>query len=157
MSTSTITRRSEEERIAELEQKIAAIKARAARAKAKKDPALRHMHAAVRAIDQALAASSDHATREALGEARSTLAACLALTGAAPRGTLVPQPRRAAAAISEEALLSHVRQHPGQRGEEIARVFGTDTASVRPVMKGLIQKGLVRAEGQARATSYAAN
>lgn len=131
LDAATRARRSEEERIVQLEKQIAAIKARAARKLVRKDPALRHIHASVKAIDKALAASEDHATRQALGEARSTLAACLALSGVAPkadRGTLVPQPRRAAAAISEEALLSHVRQHPGQRGEEIARALGTESA-----------------------------
>jgi hypothetical protein len=144
--------RSEEVRIKALEAQIAALKARAARKLVKKDPALRHIHAAVKSIDKALSASGDHATRQALSEARNTLAACLALSN----GTLVPQPRRSAAGVSEDVLLSHVRTHPGQRGEEIAKAMGTEAATVRPVMKRLIEAGRVRAQGRARAMSYSA-
>ena len=42
------------------------------------------------------------------------------------------------------------------RGELIAQALGTDTASVRPVMKRLIQSGRVKVAGKARATSYSA-
>jgi predicted transcriptional regulator len=69
---------------------------------------------------------------------------------------LVPQARRSAGAVSEDALLSHVRTNPGQRGEEIAKAMGTEAATVRPVMKRLIEAGRVRAQGRARAMSYAA-
>jgi hypothetical protein len=151
-----VARRSDEDRIKALEARIEALKQRKARRQRRRDPALKQMHAAVRSIDQALAASADHAVREALGEARTTLAACLALTSATPRGTLVPQARRGAGGVTEDALLAHVRAHPGQRGEEIASVLGTDTGTVRPVMKRLIQAGRVRTAGQARAMSYAA-
>ena len=148
--------RSAEDRIRALEAQIDALKQRKARKQQHRDPALKQMHAAVRSIDKALAASTDHAAREALGEARTTLMACLAMTGSAPKGTLAPQIRRAAGAVSEDVLLAHVRSHPGQRGEQIAGAFGTDTATVRPVMKRLIQAGRVRTAGQARAMSYAA-
>jgi hypothetical protein len=148
--------RPEQERIEVLEAEIERLKQRKARKQQHRDPALKQMQAAVRSIDKALAASSDHATRAALGEARTTLAACLALTSATPRGTLVPQATRAAGGVSQEALLSYVRTNPGQRGEQIAGAFGTDTATVRPVMKRLIQAGRVRTSGQARAMSYAA-
>jgi hypothetical protein len=146
--------RSAEERIRALEAQIEALKQRKARKQLHRDPALKQMHSAVRSIDKALAVSSDHALREALGEARTTLSACLALTGGMPKATLVPQARRIPGAVSEEALLSYVRTNPGHRGEQIAGALGTDSASVRPVMKRLIQAGKVRTAGQARAMSY---
>src|ERR1043165_7938827 len=152
----TRTRRTEDERIAELEKKIAAIKAKAARAKIKKDPALKHINAAVKAIDKAHSASEDHATRQALGEARATLSACLTLNGSAPKGMLVPQPRRSSAGVSAEALLEHLRAHPGQRGEQIAADLGTDTKAMRPVMQRLIAEKKVKTQGQRRGMSYAA-
>ena len=151
-------RRSDEDRIRELEAQIEALKQRKARKQQHRDPALKQMHAAVRSIDKAMGTSSDHAVREALGEARNTLTACLALVGAASKGMIVPAPRRATAVagISEEALLSYVRTNPGHRGEQIAVALGTDAATIRPLMKRLIQAGKVRTAGQARAMSYAA-
>jgi hypothetical protein len=149
--------RSEEVRIKALEAQIAVIKARVARKLARKDPSLRHIHAAVNSIDKALAASSDHAVRQALGEARNTLTACLALTGAMPKqdcGVLLPQSRRVAGGITEDALLSHVRANPGHRSEQIAVALGTDPDGIRPVMKRLIKAGRVRTDGRARAMSY---
>lgn len=152
----TRTRRTEDERIAELEKKIASIKAKAARAKIKKDPAVKHISDAVKAIDKAHSASEDKATRQALGEARATLSACLSLNGSAPKGMLMPQPRRSSAGVSAEALLEHVRAHPGQRGEQIAAALGTDTSAMRPVMKGLVETGKVKTAGMKRGMSYAA-
>lgn len=154
-----VARRPEEERIKALEAQIEALKQRKARKQQRRDPALRHLHAAVRSIDKASAASSDHATREALGEARATLSACLSLVGSGPtghRGTLIPRAAPAGGKVSEEGLLAHVRQHPGHRGEQIAQALGTDTSTIRPVMKRLIQAGRVRTVGQARAMSYSA-
>ena len=151
-------RRSDEDRIKELEAQIEALKQRKARKQQRRDPALKQMHAAVRSIDKAMSISTDHAVREALGEARNTLTACLALMGATSKGMIVPAPRRATvgAGLSEEALLSYVRSNPGHRGEQIAAALGTDTAAIRPVMKRLIKAGRVKTAGQARAMSYAA-
>jgi len=143
-----------EDRIRALEAQIEALKQRKARKQLHRDPALKQIHAAIRSIDKAMAASSDRTEREALGEARNTLTACLALTGGKSSGTLVPQARRASGVVSEDALLAYVRTNPGQRGEQIAGALGTDSASVRPVMKKLIQAGKVRTIGQARAMSY---
>jgi len=151
-----VAHRAPEDRIKALEAQIDALKQRKARKLVRRDPALRHMHAAVRSIDKALAASSDHAERQALGEARNTLSACLALTGVTAKAVLVPQSRRAAGEVSEDALLSHVRLNPGQRGEQIAIALGTNTSTVRPVMKRLIKAGRVKSAGRARAMNYAA-
>jgi hypothetical protein len=149
------TQRSEEVRIKALEAQIEALKRRKAQKLVRRDPALKQMHAAVRSIDKALAASTDHAVRQALGEARNTLTACLALTGAMAKGTLVPQARRSVGGISEDALLAHVRANPGHRSEQIAVALGTDPDGIRPVMKRLIKAGRVRTAGRARAMSYA--
>jgi hypothetical protein len=154
-----VIRRTDEQRIADFEKQIDALKQRKVRNLQRRDPALKHMHAAVRSIDKAMSENHDAAARQGLAEARSSLAACLALVGAAPnqgRGVLTLRLRPRAGVITEDALLSHVRQNPGDRGEQIATALRTDTATVRPVMKRLIKAGRVRTVGQARAMSYAA-
>lgn len=155
-----MNRRTDEQRIADLEKQIEALRQRKVRRQQRRDPALKYMHAAVRSIDKAMTGSHDGAARQGLADARNTLAACLALVGAAPkqqRGASTPRPRPIAGAISEGALLSHVRGNPGSRGEQIAQAFGTDTGTIRPVMKRLIKAGRITTAGQARAMSYAAS
>ena len=147
-------RRSEEELIHDLESKIADIKARAERKKLKRDPAVRHVVAAVRAIDKALAETQDRAVRTELDGARATLSACLQLSGVAPKGAsgmLTPRPRRA---VEEVDLLQHVQKHPGQRGEQIAAALGTDTKSMRPAMRKLIDDHKVKTRGERRGMVY---
>ena len=73
MAPTKRTRRTHEQLIADLQAEIASIKARADREKAKKDPALRHVASATRAIDKALELSQDKVLRTALNEARLTL------------------------------------------------------------------------------------
>jgi hypothetical protein len=73
------THRTPEARIAALEAQIERIKTRAERAKVRKDPTLRHMRAAVRQIDKAAGACGDRVVRGELQEARTRIAACLAL------------------------------------------------------------------------------
>lgn len=58
-------RRRIDQMIADLDAKVAAIKERAARKQAKADPALRHVSAALRSIDMALAEARDPATKKA--------------------------------------------------------------------------------------------
>jgi hypothetical protein len=150
-------RRGIEQRIAELESKIAAIKEREAKKQVKADPALRHAASALRSIDKALSASKDPVTRQALSEARATLSACLTLNraeGAGRKG----ETRHASAPIDNlpEVLLNYVRAHPGQRGEQIAAALSTDTRAMRPAMKRLIEAGKVRTEGQRRGMTYSA-
>lgn len=147
-------RRSEEQLIQDLESKIAEIKARAERKKMKKDPAVRHVVAAVRSIDKALAESQDRALRTELDTARASLSACLSLSGVAPKnggGVLTPRPRRS---VADDALLEHVQKHPGQRGEQIAAALGTDTKSMRPVMRRLIDDRKVKTRGERRGMVY---
>ncbi len=150
-------RRSETDRIAELEARIAQLKSRMEEKKVKKDPALKHVSKAVKAIDAAAAETRDVPLRQALESARSTLAACLSLTG-----TVVPQQARktrgsgGGGSVDSEALLQYVRKNPGQRGEQISAALGTTSDAMRPVMKKLIESGQVKVKGERRATSYSA-
>jgi hypothetical protein len=149
--------RTPEQMIADLEAKIAAVKRRAERQKVKKDPALRHINAAVKSIDKALAASEDSATRKALDEARVTLAAVLAMSGVSPkgaRGTLVPRPRGAAVKVDAERVWSWLSEHPGARAEDMSAALGTDSLGLRPALQELRADGRARTEGKARATRY---
>jgi hypothetical protein len=145
-------RRGVDQRIAELEAKIAKIKEREARKQAKSDPALRHAASALRSIDKALAASKDSETKDALAEARSALAPLLG--GSSENGRV----RRSAVEIENLAdmLLSYVTNNPGQRGEEISEAMAVDTKAIRPVMKKLIGAGKVSTEGQKRGMTYSA-
>jgi hypothetical protein len=151
----TRTRRSAEDRVAALQAQIAKIQSRAQQQKVKKDPALRHLSGALRSIDKALKESEDKATREALNEARATLAACLALGGAPGngKGTVTPKPRREKP--DAEAVLAYIKKHPGSRSEEIAAEVGADTAGLRAVLHQLRDDGKISVEGKARATRYA--
>jgi len=142
------TRRSPEQMIKDLEAKIRGIKDRAERRKAGRDPALRHVTAAVRSIDKALKATADAATRNALEEARATLGACLAMSGVTPRGRAARSV--AGAHVDPAAVLSYLRNNPGSGGEQVAEAMGTDTKTLRPVMKRLIADGAVAAEGEGR-------
>ncbi len=146
-------RRSVDQRIAELAAKINALKEREARKQAKADPVLRHASAALKSIDKALSVTNDAVTRSALGEVRASLTKSLGLES----GVLVPARTRRStgdAGHLAEALLAHVQSHPGQRGEQIAAALGTDTDSMRPVMKRLIANGQVVTEGQRRGMTY---
>lgn len=156
-NTAKRTRRGEAELIADLEAKIAALKARAEAKKVKRDPALRHVRVALRSIDKALSGTEDNAMRSALDEARATLSACLQLHGitAKPngRGTVMPR-TRGIANVDENQLLDYIQSHPGQRGEEIASALGTDTKTMRPTVRKLIDDRRVKTKGQARGMQY---
>lgn len=150
----TRTRRSEEDRIKALEAQIEAIKAKAERKKITRDPALKHVSAALRSIDKALSFSEDQATRQALDEARATISAALSINGVASKGMLIPQRRRAVGTVEAEALLDFIQAHPGSRGEQIAAELGTDTKAMRPVMHRLIDERKVKTKGQRRGMTY---
>jgi len=141
-------RRSEEQRIADLEAKIQQIKTRVARNATKKDPTLRHVSKAIKAIDAAMDATSDGAMRKALDEARTTLTACLSLDG-----VLVPR-TRSSSSVDPEALLRYVREYPGQRGEQIASALGTDARAIRGPMKRLVEAGTIKTKGERRGMQY---
>jgi len=152
-----MARRTETQRIADLEAQIAALKARAQRKQVKKDPSLRHISGAVRSIDKAMAESGDAATRQALAEARSTLSACLSLSGVVmAAGTKARGRRGAGSSVDESSLLAYVEAHPGARGEQIAAALGTDSNTIRPAMQRLIAARKVKTHGQRRGMTYAA-
>jgi len=145
----TRVRRSEEQLIADLRAKIDHLKARAASKAAKKDPTVRHVHKAVRAIDAAMAATGDHALRTALQEAHATLSACLQLGGDA-----VPTAARSNGSADLGAVLAFVQKNPGQRGEHIAAALGTDTKVLRGSMKRLIEDRKIETKGERRGMRY---
>ncbi len=147
------TRRTSEQMIADLQKEIERVKARAAQAKVKKDPAMRHINAAVKAIDKAAGATRDTATRKALGEAKATLASCLALAGASP-GSGPAAARKKGPSVAPEAVLDYLRKNPGSSGEDTAAALGTDTKALRPVVKKLVAAKQVKTKGKARGMRY---
>jgi DNA-binding transcriptional regulator PaaX len=151
----TSTRRTPEQRIADLRAEIERIKTREAQRMVTNDSSLRHISAAVHALDKATAATQDKATREALNEARATLAACLALNGVKLGGGGGGVRRKSGGGGPDaEKVLAFVGKHPGSRGEEIAAELGTDTDTLRPVLHRLRDDGKIKVQGKARATSY---
>lgn len=155
-----VKRRSETDRIAELEARIAALKSRIEKRTVTKDPALRHVARAVKSIDIAAGETRDTPLREALENARATLAACLSLAGVLVPKHAEGRARRvvvpSAGAVSSEVLLQYIRSNPGQRGEQISAALGTTSKEIRPVMKQLMEAGHVSSRGERRATSYTA-
>src|SRR5215831_4933881 len=129
--TKTRHRRDSDQLIAALEAKIEAIKARAARRRAKSNPAVRHTVAAIRSMDKAMAAAEDAVLRKALEEARGALTAYLSLQGVVPAGRTngAVRGRRSSSDVETfgASLLAYVTKNPGQLGEHIARELGTDT------------------------------
>ena len=142
------TRRTPEQMIADLEKQIREVKRKAQQRDARKNPTIRHVAAAVRSIDKALAATQDTATKKALSEVRATLAACQALG----RGTLIPRPQ--AARVDPDRVLDYLAKHTGSRSEEIAAALGTETAGIRPALQKLSAGGRVRTEGHRSAMRY---
>jgi hypothetical protein len=157
--TPTRNRRPTEQIIADLEAKIATLKHRAAQQKVKRDPALKHVSAAVKAIDKAMAETEDKTTRAALDEARGALSACLSLNGGAlipSHGSAPKRITRTGGSVDGDALLTYVMNNPGQRGEQIAAALGTDSTAMRPMMKRLIAERKVKTRGQRRGMTYLA-
>jgi predicted ArsR family transcriptional regulator len=140
------SRRSEEQRIADLEAKIEALKTRA---RARTDPALRYVAKAVKAIDEAFSNAGDPAMRRALQEARHTLGACLQLQGVA-----VPRGGSTGASVDAEAVLAYVEKNPGQRSEHLAAGLGTDSTGLRRTMKQLVAQGKINTKGERRGMQY---
>ena len=151
----TRVRRTDEQLISDLEAEIQRLKHRAAHRQVTKSPAIRHTTSALKAIDAASGSTDDNALRHALEEARATLVACLAV-----QGVLVPagagKVRRGTHDKSQlaDALLAHIKQNSGQRGEQIAAALGTDTKTMRPVMHALIAENKVKTRGERRGMQY---
>jgi hypothetical protein len=53
-----------------------------------------------------------------------------------------------------ESLLAHVKQHPGQRGEQIAAALKTDVGTMRLPMKKLIAAKKIKTKGNRRGMTY---
>jgi hypothetical protein len=79
--TTTMKQRSTDERVVELGAKIAGIRARDPRRKAKAKPEVRFAIAATKALDTALEATADAPLRKAFQEARTIVAAMVAVEG----------------------------------------------------------------------------
>jgi hypothetical protein len=118
------------------------------------------MSQALRSLDQALNATDDSVLRKALDEARTTVSSSLSLLGitpktARPRKVLASNARRKPSGkFDADSVLTYVRNNPGQRGEDLAAAFATDTATLRPILKALVADGKVRAEGERRWMRY---
>jgi hypothetical protein len=149
-------RRTDREMIADLEEEMRRVRARIAQRTVKKDPALRHVNAALRSIEKALEASEDVATRQALDESRSSLRAILSLHKALPKesGNGEVRRRRREKQVEPEVVLQCVVRRPGIGAADIAAELGADTKDVSPVLKSLKDEGRVRSKGQARGTKY---
>lgn len=134
------SRRNETQLIADLETRIAALKARAA---AKSNPALRHLERALSSVDAAIEA--DPSLRRQLSEAQAALRESLGGSG-----IILPTRRK----VDAQTILAHVHANPGQRGEQIAAALGTESNTMRPVMRKLIEEGKVRTQGERRGMTY---
>jgi hypothetical protein len=134
------TRRSEIQLIADLESRISALKARAA---AKSNPALRHLEKALSSLEAAMEA--DPGLRRKLADAQAAMTEALGSSG-----VIVPARR----AVDAAAILDYVAANPGQRGEQIAAALGTESNTMRPVMRKLIEEGKVRTQGERRGMTY---
>jgi hypothetical protein len=149
-----------QERIQELESKIAAIKARDERKQARANPAVKHMSQALKSIDKSLNATDDNALRGALDEARATVASCLGLCGVKPKeakGATHARKRKAKPAggkLTPETVLAFVEAHPGFGSEQITAALGTDAITLRPLMQALIDDEKVATEGERRGRKY---
>lgn len=73
--------RTEQERVAELEAKIAAIKARGERKKARSNPCVKLTVGAVKLLDKALNATDDAVARRTIEDARTALGAFVSTQG----------------------------------------------------------------------------
>ena len=149
------SRRSPEQLIADLNAKIEAIRARAEQKKAKKDPAGKHILAALRSIDRGLGEAKDAEMRRNLEEARATLATCISPDGAVPLTTTKARRRSAPEALADPAaVLRYLTSHPGSRCEDVANALEEESSAVSPVLKALKAEGRARTEGKARGTKY---
>jgi hypothetical protein len=149
-------RRDTDQLVADLQAKIEALQARAARKRVKAGPAVRHLLGALRSMDKATSASEDQVLRKTLEEARGTLSAYLSLQGIVPAAKPGQRGRRSSADVEQSgaSLANYVIKNPGQRGEDIAAALGTDTKTMRLPMKQLIADKKVRTKGERRGMRY---
>ncbi len=116
----------------------------------------RHIVGAARLMDKTLASTQDAATRTAVGEARTALAAVLTLNGVVDSGGSRAKgaSMNGGAKPDAERVARYIADHPGNRAEDIATALGTDTALLRPALMKLKSLGAVEPNRKARATKY---
>lgn len=120
---------------------------------------MRYTLAAVRSMDKAMAMATDAVLRKAIEESRGGLAAYLALQGVVPGARAGPQARvvRRSTEAREQtgaSLLDYVRDHPGQRSEDIATALGSDMKAIRRPIQALIAEQEIRTTGARRGMRY---
>ena len=150
---------STEDKIKQLEAKIADIKARAERQKVRKNPSIKFMKAGLRSIENAMRSTDDAVLRKSLDDARANVSACLSLSGVTARGSksvLNPRPRGTdnGAAPDANDLLGYLKKHPGAKSEQISAALSTDAIALRKTLQPLMDDGKVRTEGQKRGRRY---
>lgn len=84
------------------------------------------------------------------GRGRGRLGAGISL-GRRPKGAKRPQDE---IAKLRDTVFSFIKEHPGQRIEQINGQLGTRTSDLSLPLKKLIADGAVRTEGDRRATKY---
>lgn len=147
--------RSVEERIQELEAKIAAIRQRGERSKARRNPVVRPLSLALKSLDNALNTTDDAVLRTPLGEARTTVVSCLGLLGVTPRPAKSVRPRaRKRRDVTAPDVLAVIREQGQASSESLAGALNSDAATLRPVIQQLIEEGAIARSGKARGTRY---
>jgi hypothetical protein len=107
--------------------------------------------AALDTLGQALAGAGGAIVNDLrLPRGRRGKGAFLAL-GRRPKGAKRPQGE---IEKLKDAVLAHIKEHPGERIEQINGHMGTRTADLSLPLKKLISDGAVRTEGDRRATKY---
>jgi hypothetical protein len=114
---------------------------------------------AVRSMDKVVAETQDAASRTAVGEARTALAAVLTLNGVVVSVGSKGSGASANSGVKPDAdrVAKYIADHPGSRPEDIATALGTRTAELRPALMKLKSLGAVEPKGKARAMRYYAS
>ena len=58
--------------------------------------------------------------------------------------------------VEPQDVLAYLRDNPASGAADVAEAVGTDTASLRPVLKELVEAKKVKRNGQGRGTRYSA-
>ena len=112
-----------------------------------------------RLVDDFVAQVANMARKAAMETLESALTGNKPVAGArstAPRGARAKGAKRAADEIEglQARAVEHIKSNPGQRVEQINRALGTTTKDLALPLKKLIGEGVIRSEGERRATTY---